>query len=93
LNIRCLGLIAEEVEKVNPDVVVHDKKGQPLTVRYDQVNAMLLNEFRKEHRKVHKLEAALETVNERLKKQEADLREVRAMGGIRRAGSRLASQH
>jgi hypothetical protein len=44
------GLIAEEVAKVNPDLVVRDKNGEIYTVRYDQVNAMLLNEFLKEHR-------------------------------------------
>jgi hypothetical protein len=51
------GLIAEEVAKVNPALVLPDKEGKPYTVRYDQVNAMLLNEFLKEHRKVEKLEA------------------------------------
>ncbi len=45
-----LGLVAEDVEKVNPDLVVRDKEGKPHSVRYDQVNAMLLNEFLKEHR-------------------------------------------
>jgi len=45
------GLVAEDVEKVNPDLVVRDKEGKPYSVRYDQVNAMLLNEFLKEHRK------------------------------------------
>jgi len=49
------GLVAEDVEKVNPDLVVRDKEGKPYTVRYDQVNAMLLNEFLKEHRKVEQL--------------------------------------
>jgi hypothetical protein len=44
--------VAEEVEAVNRDLVVRDKEGKPYTVRYDQVNAMLLNEFLKEHRKV-----------------------------------------
>ena len=53
------GLVAEEVEKVNPDLVVRDKVGNPYSVRYDQVNAMLLNEFLKEHRKVQELEAAV----------------------------------
>jgi hypothetical protein len=43
------GLVAEEVEKVNPALVVRDKEGKPYSVRYDQVNAMLLNEFLKEH--------------------------------------------
>jgi len=51
------GLIAEEVAKVNPALVLPDKEGKPYTVRYDQVNAMLLNEFLKEHRKVEELEA------------------------------------
>jgi septal ring factor EnvC (AmiA/AmiB activator) len=46
------GLIAEEVAQVNSDLVVRDKQGKPYTVRYDAVNAMLLNEFRKEHKKV-----------------------------------------
>jgi hypothetical protein len=53
------GLVAEEVEKINPDLIVRDKEGKPYSVRYDQVNAMLLNEFLREHRKVQKLEAAV----------------------------------
>jgi hypothetical protein len=51
------GLVADEVEKVNPDLVVRDEKGKPYSVRYNQVNAMLLNEFLKEHCKVQELEA------------------------------------
>src|SRR4029077_4566899 len=46
------GLVAEQVERVNPDLVVRDEHGQVMTVRYDAVNAMLLNEFLKEHRTV-----------------------------------------
>ena len=46
------GLVAEEVEKVNPDLIVREKQGETYSVRYDQVNAMLLNEFLKEHSKV-----------------------------------------
>jgi hypothetical protein len=53
------GLIAEEVAAVNPDLVVCDEKGKVYTVRYEAVNAMLLNEFLKEHRKVEKLEATV----------------------------------
>jgi hypothetical protein len=49
------GLVAEEVEKVNPDLVARDDQGKPFTVRYEAVNAMLLNEFLKEHRKVEQL--------------------------------------
>ena len=53
------GLIAEEVAKVNPALVLPDKEGKPYTVRYDQVNAMLLNEFLKEHRKNEEQEATI----------------------------------
>jgi Chaperone of endosialidase len=53
------GLIAEEVAEVNPNLVVRDANGEIYSVRYDAVNAMLLNEFLKEHRKVEKLEAAV----------------------------------
>ena len=51
------GLIAEDVEKVDPDLVTRDEKGEAETVRYEAVNAMLLNEFLKEHRKVEEQEA------------------------------------
>jgi hypothetical protein len=53
------GLVAEQVEKVNPDLVARDDKGKPYSVRYEAVNAMLLNEFLKEHRKVEELEATV----------------------------------
>jgi Chaperone of endosialidase len=53
------GLIAEEVAKVNPTLVLPDEDGKPYTVRYDAVNAMLLNEFLKEHRKVEEQEATI----------------------------------
>jgi hypothetical protein len=51
------GLIAEEVEKVNPDLVVRDAQGEPYSVRYEAVNAMLLNEFLKEYRTVQELKS------------------------------------
>jgi len=53
------GLVAEEVEAVNPDLVVRDKGGKPYSVRYDQVNAMLLNEFLKEHKTVQEQGATM----------------------------------
>jgi hypothetical protein len=55
------GLIAEEVAEVNPELVVRDKEGKPYTVRYDAVNAMLLNEFLKEHKKVQDLKSTAAT--------------------------------
>jgi trimeric autotransporter adhesin len=85
VGIRQFGLVAEEVEKLNPDLVVRDKEGKPYSVRYDQINAMLLNEFLKEHNafleersKVQQLEAALEAVNARLKEQDARIEKVSA---------------
>jgi len=51
--------VAEDLEKLNPDLVVRDERGQINSVRYDQVNAMLLNEFLKEHRKVQEQEALI----------------------------------
>ena len=66
------GLIAEEVAEVNPDLVVRDENGDLYTVRYDAVNAMLLNEFLKEHRKVEDQERRIqeqEAVIEQLKKE------------------------
>jgi hypothetical protein len=73
-----LGLVAEDVEKVNPDLVVRDKEEKPYSVRYDQVNAMLLNEFLKEHRKVEKLEAAVADLAATVKEQAAQLRSLSA---------------
>ena len=55
-----VGLIAEDVAEVNPDLVVRDKEGKPYSVRYDQVNAMLLNEFLKEHCKVEEQDCKLQ---------------------------------
>jgi Chaperone of endosialidase len=57
------GLVAEEVEKVNPDLVSRDRDGKPYTVRYEAVNAMLLNEFLKEHQKVEQLKKDFEVTN------------------------------
>jgi hypothetical protein len=57
------GLIAEEVAKVNPDLIVRDHDGKPYSVRYDQINAMLLNEFLKEHKKVEEQEAMIACLN------------------------------
>src|SRR5262249_59597435 len=54
------GLVAEDVDKVDPALVVRDKEGEPYSVRYDQVNAMLLNEFLKEHQKVQQQRSRIE---------------------------------
>ena len=67
------GLIAEEVAKINPDLVVRDRKGEIYSVRYEAVNAMLLNEFLKEHRKVERLEKQVAALTAGLRKVSAQL--------------------
>jgi hypothetical protein len=86
------GLVAEEVEKVNPALVVRDKEGKPYSVRYEQVNAMLLNEFLKEHRKneeqeatIASLEKGMKTVIARLEEQASQIQEVSAQLEISKA--------
>ncbi|HET6888309.1 MAG TPA: tail fiber domain-containing protein [Candidatus Udaeobacter sp.] len=63
------GLIAEVVEKVNPDLIIRDREGKPQTVRYEQVNAMLLNEFLKEHHKVQEQQRQIPSLKAELKEQ------------------------
>jgi hypothetical protein len=79
------GLVAEDVEKVNPDLIVRDKEGKPYSVRYEAVNAMLLNEFLKEHkgaleehRKVEKLEATVAGLVATVKEQASQIQKVSA---------------
>ena len=86
------GLIAEEVAEVNADLVVRDDKGAIYTVRYDAVNAMLLNEFLKEHRAflkqqrkievqdatIAQLETGMKTVTARLEEQASQIQKVSA---------------
>jgi 1,4-alpha-glucan branching enzyme len=69
-------LIAEEVAKVNPALVLPDKEGKPYTVRYDAVNAMLLNEFLKEHKKVEAQQATIQQLNSNSAKQEATINQI-----------------
>ena len=69
------GLVAEEVEKVNPDLVARDDQGKPYSVRYEAVNAMLLNEFLKEHRKVQDLEANNTAQQKEINALKAEMRE------------------
>ena len=81
-NTPQFGLIAEEVAEVNPDLVVRDESGEIYTVRYDAVNAMLLNEFLKEHRKVEELtkdfQATVAQLTARLDDQAAQIQKVSA---------------
>ena len=85
------GLIAEDVEKVNPDLVVRDKDGKVNTVRYEQINAMLLNEFLKEHKRVKEQEVTISDLKKdlgvltaQLKEQGAEIQKVSAQVEMRR---------
>jgi hypothetical protein len=85
------GLVAEEVAKVNPDLVARDAKGEVYTVRYEAVNAMLLNEFLKEHRKNEEQEA---TITQQRKDLEAALaqqqKEIEALAaGLQKVSAQL----
>ena len=71
-DIPQFGLVAEEVEKVNPNLVVRDPGGKAYTVRYEAVNAMLLNEFLKEHRKNEQQEATIAQLKSTVAQQQKD---------------------
>jgi hypothetical protein len=70
------GLIAEEVAEVYPDLVGRNPKGEPESVRYEQINAMLLNEFLKEHRTVEEQQKEIAALKEELREQRALIRTV-----------------
>jgi hypothetical protein len=72
------GLVAEEVAKINPDLVTRDAKGELYTVRYDAVNAMLLNEFLKEHTTVDELKKEIATLTATVKEQASQIQKVSA---------------
>lgn len=90
------GLVAEDVEKVAPDLVVRDEDGKPYTVRYDAINAMLLNEFLKEHRKVEQQGKTITELRSTIARQEkgmealaAQMKEQRTQ--IQRVSAELAA--
>ena len=98
------GLVAEDVANVNPDLVVRDAGGKPYTVRYDQVNAMLLNEFLKEHRKVEQQETTITQLKQdfqsRIVEQQkqiqalaSGLQQVSAQLGVGKAAPQMVSSH
>ena len=74
-NLPCFGLIAEEVAKVDPNLILLDKEGNPWTVRYEQINAMLLNEFLKEHKKVEAQQASISELKSEMQTMVAQLKE------------------
>ena len=75
-GITQFGLVAEEVEKVNPDLITRDEEGRPTTVRYEAVNAMLLNEFLKAHRKLQEQQTTIERQQKQIEALTAGLQKV-----------------
>jgi hypothetical protein len=71
----CFGLVAEDVAQVDRDLVVRDKNGEPQTVRYEQINAMLLNEFLKEHKRVEEQQANISQLKSDMQIMVAQLKE------------------
>ena len=85
------GLIAEEVERVNPDLVVRDEDGKVNTVRYEAVNAMLLNEFLKEHRKVEEQGATIAQLKEQIEMLTTGLEKVNSQLRASSSAPKLAT--
>ena len=81
------GLVAEEVEKVSPDLVVRDTNGEVYTVRYDAVNAMLLNEFLKEHRTVQELKTNAANQNTVIAQQQKQIEALTA--GLQKVNAQI----
>jgi len=92
-GLRQFGLVAEEVEKIAPDLVRRDRDGKLQTVRYDAVNAMLLNEFLREHQKVEKLEATVSSLVAMVKEQAAQLQRVSAQLELSKAAPQTVVNH
>jgi hypothetical protein len=80
------GLVAEDVEKVNPDLVARDDEGKPYTVRYEAVNAMLLNEFLKEHKAFVEEQRTVEELKKQVAMLTAGLQKVSAQLELSKAG-------
>jgi uncharacterized coiled-coil protein SlyX len=86
------GLLAEDVEKVNPDLIVRDGEGKPYGVRYDQVNAMLLNEFPKEDRKVEEQQATITQLISDSATQEATIAQLRSTMAQQQKGMEVVTK-
>jgi hypothetical protein len=84
---------ATRVEKVNPALVVRDKEGKPYSVRYDQVNAMLVNEFLKEHNTVQELQKQVAALSATVKAQAALIQKVSDKLELNRPGPQLAKNN
>ena len=87
------GLVAEDVEAVNPDLVVRDKEGKVNTVRYDAINAMLLNEFLKTHAKLQQQQATIEKQQRQIQALTSGLQKVSDQLELKMPSLRTADNH
>jgi trimeric autotransporter adhesin len=87
------GLVAEDVAKVNPDLVARDRNGKPYTVRYEAVNAMLLNEFLKAHRKIEDQQKHIDALEAQLKEQKALIQNVSTQLELRKSPTQAAANN
>ena len=92
-NAPQFGLIAEEVAKVNPALVLPDKKGKPYTVRYDAVNVMLLNEFLKEHKALMEEHRTVEELKKEVAALTAGLQKVSGQLELNKSAPQVAENH
>jgi hypothetical protein len=81
------GLVAEDVAKVDPDLVVCDASGKPFTVRYEEVNTMLLNEFLKEHKRIEKQQSKIEEQQAAIAQQQKQIEALTA--GLQKVSAQL----
>ncbi len=100
MNTPQFGLVVEEVARMDPGLVLTDKEGKPYTVRYEAVNAMLLNEFLKEHRKneeqqatIAQLKSGMEALTATVKEQAAQIQRVSAQLEARRSAPQVADSN
>ena len=84
-------MIAEQVEKVNPDLVVRDEDGKANTVRHEAVNAMLLNEFLKAHRKLDQQQAMIERQQKQIEALTATVQKVSDQVALRKPAPQLVN--
>jgi hypothetical protein len=87
------GLVAEDVEQINPDLIVRDKEGKPYSVRYEAINAMLLNEFLKAHAKLEQQQATIEKQQKQIQALTTGLQKVSDQLQLKMPSLRTADNH
>jgi hypothetical protein len=87
------GLVAEDVAKISPNLVIRDAEGKPQTVRYEQINAMLLNEFLKAHHKIEGQQTQIDALTAQLKEQAAEIQTVKVQLELKKPAPQTVASH